>query len=261
MAQLAIKGHPTRGKEVIQLLEMLGGVNAFGFEGTEVNHYYYIDDNKNQIHHHCLDIDFPNEIAYTIEKFLEKFPYKVGDEVIAYAEGCLTKFTIQDIRWNYELNKVEYKICSSWLDASLIMQHFKEELTMEKINIAELLKDCPKGMELDCTICNNVVTLCSVDKEGYYPINVVTKSGFHHILTCEGYVYDEEDAKCVIYPKGKTTWEGFQRPFKDGDILTYTGNYTTTFIYRNKENEPNYSTSFYVGCSDAPTHNFLIYNK
>ena len=49
--------------------------------------------------------------------------------------------------------------------------------------------------------------------------------------------------------------------FKDGDILTYTGNYTTTFIYRNKDNEPNLTTSFYVACNDAPTHNFLIYNK
>ena len=29
---------------------------------------------------------------------------------------------------------------------------------MEKINIAELLKDCPKGMELDCILFNNSVT-------------------------------------------------------------------------------------------------------
>lgn len=28
-----------------------------------------------------------------------------------------------------------------------------------KINIAELLKDCPNGMELDSTIYNGVVTL------------------------------------------------------------------------------------------------------
>jgi hypothetical protein len=27
---------------------------------------------------------------------------------------------------------------------------------MEKINVAELLKDCPKGMELDCTMYENV---------------------------------------------------------------------------------------------------------
>ena len=25
--------------------------------------------------------------------------------------------------------------------------------------------------------------------------------------------------KCVIFPKGKTTWEGFQRSFKDGDVV------------------------------------------
>ena len=28
---------------------------------------------------------------------------------------------------------------------------------MEKINIAQLLKDCPQGMELDCTMLDDVV--------------------------------------------------------------------------------------------------------
>lgn len=28
--KLAIKGHPTRGKEVIELLEMMGGINDRG---------------------------------------------------------------------------------------------------------------------------------------------------------------------------------------------------------------------------------------
>ena len=56
----------------------------------------------------------------------EKKPeFKVGDEVIAYAEGCLAKFSINDVRWNNELNKFEYKICSSWYDAS-VMQLYKE---------------------------------------------------------------------------------------------------------------------------------------
>lgn len=32
---LAIKGHPTRGKEVIEILEMLGGKNKFNFKGNE----------------------------------------------------------------------------------------------------------------------------------------------------------------------------------------------------------------------------------
>ena len=90
------------------------------------------------------------------------------------------------------------------------------------INVAEILKDCPKGMELDCAICNNVVTLESVDLESHYPITIVSKSGFYHILTHEGYLYKDGDAKCVIFPKGRNTWEGFIPPykFKDGDLIS-----------------------------------------
>lgn len=93
-----------------------------------------------------------------------------------------------------------------------------------QINIAELLKDCPKGMELDCTMYDNVVTLEGVDTVGYYPIRIMSKDGFHHVLTHEGCIYKREDAKCVIFPKGKTTWEGFVPPceFQDGDIVATT---------------------------------------
>ena len=89
---------------------------------------------------------------------------------------------------------------------------------MEKINIAELLKDCPKGMELDCTICNDVKFI-ELDKHPNYPIVVRANNGYDFSLTKYGQVYNIDDAKCVIFPKGETTWKGFQRPFKDGDIL------------------------------------------
>lgn len=126
MAQLAIKGHATRGEEVIETLAMVGGSNAFGNTGDNPLEVYWISDMyKNFII--CSNAKkVRNCIIFSLEEFLEKFPYKVGDEVIAYAEGCLAKFTIQDIRWNSELDKVEYKICSSWIDASLIMQRYKE---------------------------------------------------------------------------------------------------------------------------------------
>ena len=109
---------------------------------------------------------------------------------------------------------------------------------MKKINIAELLKDCPKGMELDCAICNNVVTLEGVDKEGYYPIRVKGKNGFHHTFTYWGGVYDNEDSKCVIFPKGKTTWEGFVPlcQFKDGDVVISTSNNIHLISCRDKNN-------------------------
>ena len=133
MANLAIKGHPTRGGEVIQLLEMLGGKSNGNIKGYNDDLYYYIAKDG-LIYGSGIEYEelACNYTIFTLEEFLEKFPYKVGDEVIAYAEGCLTKFTIQDIRWNYELNKVEYKICSSWLDASLIMKLYKEEIMEER---------------------------------------------------------------------------------------------------------------------------------
>ena len=44
MAQLAIQGHATRGKEVIKLLEMLGGINKIGYFGDTLDYYYFIAD-------------------------------------------------------------------------------------------------------------------------------------------------------------------------------------------------------------------------
>lgn len=124
------------------------------------------------------------------------------------------------------------------------------------INIADILKDCPKGTKLYSPICGNCKLLKIYNGLGFDVIND-TDEVFN-------FSYDGRynlNGECCIFPsKENRDWNKF-RPFKDGDILTYTGNHTTTFIYRNKDNEPHLATSFYVGCSDAPSHNFLIYNK
>lgn len=80
-----------------------------------------------------------------------------------------------------------------------------------KINIAELLKDCPEGMELDCTVYDNC-TLEIVFEGCLYPIQIQTPEGLVN-LTKYGSMSQSTHSKCVIFPKGKTTWEGFQRPF------------------------------------------------
>ena len=94
-----------------------------------------------------------------------------------------------------------------------------------KINIAELLKSCPKGMELDCTMYDSVTLLNVNDREDItFPIKVLREDGNYIALTKYGQYTYADFAKCVIFPKGKTTWEGFQRPFKDGDVLVHTQN-------------------------------------
>lgn len=90
-----------------------------------------------------------------------------------------------------------------------------------KINIAELLKDCPKGMELDCTTWENVSFEKVINNEIYIRRNNKINS-LHKIIILNQYgcVTYHEDEKCRIFPKGKTTWEGFHRPFVKGDIVS-----------------------------------------
>ena len=90
---------------------------------------------------------------------------------------------------------------------------------MEKINIAELLKDCPKGMELDCIIFNGKVYFEGIDdNNSAYPIKISVNLVNIEYLDIYGQYNTRDYSKCVIFPKGKTTWEGFQRPIEDGDI-------------------------------------------
>ena len=91
----------------------------------------------------------------------------------------------------------------------------------EKLNLVEILKDCPKGMELDCTMFDNV-TFAGVVENRVFPIRIIVGGGTTMVLTKYGQYTDDDFAKCVIFPKGETTWEGFVKPhkFKDGDILS-----------------------------------------
>lgn len=107
---------------------------------------------------------------------------------------------------------------------------------MKKINIVELLKDCPKGMELDCTMYDNV-TLIQVQGDNTYPIKIETPDG-STVLTKYGGVSYNKLSKCIIFPKGKTTWEGFQRPYEDGDIVASKNGQWIGITTGGKSDEP-----------------------
>jgi hypothetical protein len=95
----------------------------------------------------------------------------------------------------------------------------KEE-TKEKINVAKLLEGCPRGMELDCVMYEDCRFL-NVDTEGNsYLIRITTPCGIKHLDKYGCYTTDDK-AKCIIFPKGKMTWEGFVQPckFKGGDVV------------------------------------------
>ena len=100
--KLAIKGHPTRGKEVIELLEMLGGINDEGHIGTNTwkDVYYYLDNG------HIRAYDWCDAIKFTLEGFWEKYPFKVGDKVIDEADGC--PGVVCEMKWDEYLSDMKY---------------------------------------------------------------------------------------------------------------------------------------------------------
>ena len=99
--KLAIKGHATRGKEVIEILKMLGGNNKFNFKGYD-NTWYVLDDGEIAYTNFLFD-----ELGFTLETFLENFPYKIGDDVYYSDSG---DWYIVDMRWMPLSNTVVYEI-------------------------------------------------------------------------------------------------------------------------------------------------------
>lgn len=115
---------------------------------------------------------------------------------------------------------------------------------MDKINVAELLKDCPKGMELDCVMYENLY-FDYIDNNKIYPIYCYTEDNLkakHPInFTWYGQPSQHDSAKCVIFPKNRTTWEGFAPPckFRDGDILYVKAAFDWICIYKESEDTEN----------------------
>ena len=94
---------------------------------------------------------------------------------------------------------------------------------MEKnnnINIAEILKDCPKGTKLYSSTYGKV-KLSQIEDDGYsFPIIVETVKRNSRSFTKEGRLQTNySDAECVLFPSSKMRdWTKF---FKRGDVLCH----------------------------------------
>lgn len=142
MAKLVIKGHANCGREVIELLEILGGKNSKYCIGNNPNSFYFIDDD-NAIDFYYLKIP-ANYTIFTLEEFLEKFPYKVGDKV----ETIYGKIGIVDkLIWCDGDNAVRYLL--EYDEDSLYfaneLQPYKEENMEEQDNNIYFNKEEDKG--------------------------------------------------------------------------------------------------------------------
>ena len=145
MAKLAIRGHATRGKEVIEVLEMLGGINKWDYLGDRRPCIYYI--NCDGIINYTSNNEGYNLEIFTIEEFLEKFPYKVGDKVKTSLQFANCIGNVKRMRWEQNEDVIIYDV--EWQDKnkSILtyyaqgLQPYKEETMESKPNLLQQLKE------------------------------------------------------------------------------------------------------------------------
>lgn len=140
MTQLAIKGHKTRGKEVIELLEMLGGKNNNHCCGEFINRIYFI--NKCGYIESCDGMRHLDYLQLSLEEFLEKFPYKVGDKV---SSKYLKNYGISKMEWDYLNDRVIYQLQEMGWYSTYELRPYKKETMGEKLE--EITLDIPGGYE------------------------------------------------------------------------------------------------------------------
>lgn len=112
-----------------------------------------------------------------------------------------------------------------------------------KINVAELLRKCPEGMELDCTLFSKPLKYSGLEGVwNAYPIKTVAENGEIIWFTKEGCAHNNMYSRCVIFPKGKFTWEGFIHPctFKKGDVLISQAGNMVLFSHIDSKNVVHY---------------------
>lgn len=87
------------------------------------------------------------------------------------------------------------------------------------MNIAKILKNCPKGMKLYSPIYGEMEFRGIIEHSG--SINCHTSKGASHYFFPDGKY--EPEGECVLFPsKEQRDWDDFMIPFKNGDVIIRT---------------------------------------
>ena len=132
MGLLVLKGHATRGKEVINLLEMLGA-NRLGYKDTFIGFYYYIECGAI-----CSSDEYPTySTIFTLEEFEEKYPYKVGDKVLSYNKWV---GVIESMEWYRGEVLYHVRERNNCLSSEIVehLQYYKDMSDLNKCDVAAI---------------------------------------------------------------------------------------------------------------------------
>ena len=113
--KLAIEHHLIRPNEVIELLEMMGGKNKDNADGCSFLYYTLCTPKTNNPNNDKVICGFTNLkmqndffAIFTLEKFWEKYPFKVGDKVVYEDDNDIV--VISEIKWDNTVGDIFYNV-------------------------------------------------------------------------------------------------------------------------------------------------------
>ena len=83
----------------------------------------------------------------------------------------------------------------------------------QKLNLCEILKDCPKGTKLYSTVLGYVI-FQGIVEGAVYPIVVSCENGVNEDFTADGKMFIDFDGECTLFPsKEQRSWAYFIAPW------------------------------------------------
>ena len=83
----------------------------------------------------------------------------------------------------------------------------------ENTDLTKILKDCPKGWKLYCSIYGEVEFVC-IDEYEEYPIKVMVKRKFIDAFSGKGFIRPQYNIKGILFPsKDQIDWSKFTAPW------------------------------------------------
>lgn len=200
MAKLAIKGHATRGREIIELFAMMGGKNEYHYNCTEPCDGFMIEPDGSICR---VMYDFVEEfVFFTLEEFLEKYPFKLGDSVKndfeSYGKVCTMKWMNDEILYRLDFGHS----ISGWYGADQLSPTEEKE-TMKTITIDDFKANTKEWLidKLHNMIISDVVkTIGDIHDELHKPQYPTTYEECCEMLGIEEdlwFVYEDIDANHI----------------------------------------------------------------
>ena len=89
----------------------------------------------------------------------------------------------------------------------------QEQAEQPKLNLCEILRDCPNGTKLYSTVLGYVI-FQGIVEGAVYPIVVSCENGVNEDFTADGKMFIDFDGECCIFPsKEMRDWSKFTAPW------------------------------------------------